>query len=92
MNGFKIPTNEEIDLRQFDGSLQRLLNLNLGEYAVCEFLVGTNVTTTKSGYLYTVGAKYLVLYDAQNARYQVCDIFALKFITFPDQTPPAAQS
>ncbi|MEG1394666.1 MAG: hypothetical protein RR993_04815 [Clostridia bacterium] len=81
--------NENLDIphddlsgQAFDGSMQRLLSLNVGNYISCDFLVGTNTVVTKAGILHDVGEKYLVLYQARNRQYIVCDIFNLKFVTF----------
>ena len=68
----------------------QFLSENLGEYVVCEFLIGTELLQTRQGILYSVGTNYLILYEEETATYVICDIYALKFVTFyqPGQRPP----
>lgn len=63
------------------GSMQEALADNLGLYAVCEFVVGTQNMQTKAGILYSVGRSFLVLYDEQQQNFIMCDIFSIKFAT-----------
>ena len=63
-------------------SLNATLRSNIGQYVICEFLIGTNSTVLKDGVIYSVGVNFLTLYQEEENRYVVCDIYALKFITF----------
>ena len=63
------------------GSMQEALADNLGLYAVCEFVVGTQSTEIKQGLLYSVGRSFLVLYDEQQQNFILCDVFSIKFVT-----------
>ena len=71
-------TAEEI----YRDSLNAVLRTNIGQYVVCEFLIGTNNTVLKDGIIYSVGVNFLTLYQEEENRYVVCDIYAVKFITF----------
>jgi len=71
-------TSEEV----YRASLNATLSNNIGQYVVCEFLIGTNSTVLKDGVIYSVGVNFLTLYQEDENRYVVCDIYALKFITF----------
>jgi len=57
----------------------QFLSENLGEYVVCEFLIGTELLQTRQGILYSVGTNYLILYEEETATYVICDIYELKF-------------
>jgi len=86
------PTPGMFDGPAFRDSIQQFLSENLGEYVVCEFLIGTTLLQTRQGILYSVGTNYLILYEEETATYVICDIYALKFVTFyqPGQRPTAA--
>ncbi len=73
-----------------NGSMAATLRKNVGFYVVVEFLVGTNRLEVKEGILYSVGINFLTLYDPQHDRYIVCDLYAVKFVTFYNSTtvPP----
>lgn len=91
--GISTPPEEDFNTAAMQGSMQQILASNLGLYAVCEFIVGTQAMTRKEGILYTVGRSYMTLYDDSSQNFIVCDIFSLKFVTFylpgqrPGQTP-----
>lgn len=63
------------------GSMQEALADNLGLYAVCEFVVGTQSMETKEGILYSVGRSFVVLYDERQQNFVLCDVFSIKFVT-----------
>lgn len=63
------------------GSMQEALADNLGLYAVCEFVVGTQSMESKEGILYSVGRSFVVLYDERQQTFVLCDIFSIKFAT-----------
>ncbi len=70
----------------YNGSFQKILSMNLNQYVICDFLVGTNNIVSKAGILYAVGEKTVVLYQQSIDAYIVCDIFNIKFVSFIDQT------
>lgn len=73
----------------YQGSMQQLLYDNIGQFAVVEFLIGTQNVTQKKGIIYSVGRSYIVLYEELTDTYVVCDIFSVKFVTFyqPNKRP-----
>lgn len=66
----------------YRSSLNAALRNNIGQYVICEFLIGTSERVLKDGIIYSVGNNFLTLYQEEEGRYIVCDIYALKFITF----------
>lgn len=76
------PPEENFDTDALRGSMQQILSENLGQYVVCEFLIGTTTMTRKEGILYSVGRSFIVLYEEVMMNYIVCDIFSIKFVTF----------
>lgn len=78
-NGFTVPSGIGYDAYQ--GSIQQIMRDNIGEYMDVEFLIGTGGLTTRSGILSNVGVSYIVLYDRQNDRYMICDLYSIKFVT-----------
>lgn len=66
-------------------SLQYLngyLRTQIGKLMEIEFLIGTNTTVIKRGYLTTVGANYLILQDINSRQMTICDFYNIKFATF----------
>lgn len=98
MNGtFAVPPDQDFNTMSFQGSIQQVLQENVGKYVIVEFLIGTTGLTTRQGLLYYVGAQFLVLYDEFESRFVVCDIFSVKFVTFLETRsgssfPPLDQS
>lgn len=94
--GFITTPEQDFDTAAFQGSMQQVLQENVGSYVLVEFLIGTGNLETRQGILYSVASQFLVLFDDINLRYIVCDIFAVKFVTFllvgyrPGQVPSAA--
>lgn len=80
--GIAVPPMEDFNSTALQGSMQQILSENIGAEVVCEFLIGTSMIEYKAGILYSVGISFLVLYDDVNDIYIVCDIFAIKFVTF----------
>jgi len=76
------PPSEDFTNTALQGSMQNILQDNLGAYVQIEFLLGTQGLTSRLGVLYAVGTGYVVLYDVGNSNYLVCDIFSIKFVTF----------
>ena len=87
--GLVTPPEEDFNTDAMRGSMQQILADNLGNFVVCEFLVGTQAMTRKEGILYNVGRSYLTLYEENSQTFVVCDIFSVKFVTFylPGQRP-----
>ncbi len=81
---FSVPPDQDFDTISFQGSMQQVLQENVGKYVIVEFLIGTGSLTSRQGMLYYVGAQFLVLYDEFESRFVVCDIFSVKFVTFLD--------
>ncbi len=83
--------NPQNNSEVYYGSFASILMQNLGQYVVVEFLVGTDRLVTKEGILYSSGINFLSLYDPIENRYIVCDLYAVKFVTFYNTTtvPPS---
>lgn len=79
---FTVPPDQDFDTITFQGSMQQVLQENVGKYVIVEFLIGTGSLTSRQGMLYYIGAQFLVLYDEFESRFVVCDIFSVKFVTF----------
>ncbi len=79
---FSVPAEQDFNTLGFQGSMQQVLQENVGSYVVVEFLMGTGTLTSRQGLLYYVGTQFLVLYDEVYLHYIVCDIFSVKFVTF----------
>ncbi|HIT53416.1 MAG TPA: hypothetical protein IAD07_05695 [Candidatus Fimivicinus intestinavium] len=65
-------------------SLSAILRANVGQPVSCEFLIGTNNIVRREGFLYSSGVNYMTLYQPNENRYMVCDIYSLKFVSFYD--------
>lgn len=91
-NSLTTPPPENFNTDAMRGSMQQMLSDNLGLYVVCEFLVGTQAMTSKSGILYNVGRSYFTLYEEETQTFIVCDVFSVKFVTFylPGRRPGQA--
>ena len=79
---FTVPPPQDFDTVGFQGSLQQILQENIGSYVIVDFLIGTGNLESRQGVLYDVASQFLVLFDDINLRYIVCDIFSVKFVTF----------
>ncbi len=83
INGsFNVPPDQDFNTVSFQGSMQQVLQENIGNYVIVEFLIGTGSLISRQGILYSVATQFLVLYDEFESRYVVCDIFSVKFVTF----------
>lgn len=87
--GFSSPPQQNFSSPDMEGSIQKVLANNIGEYVVMEFLVGSDTIVRKQGILYLVGTGYVVLFDDVIQNYIVCDIYSIKFtyFYFPGQRP-----
>lgn len=65
------------------GTTPAILNTIVGEFCICEFLIGSDTTATKQGIMYSAGLSYFTLYNVENNEYIICDIYSVKFITLP---------
>ena len=81
-SGIQVPAEPSFDNEAFRGSMQQLLQDNVGNYVTITFLIGTVTQVNRSGLLYAVGTSYVVLYDDANQQYDVGDLYAIKFVTF----------
>lgn len=79
---FNTTPEQDFNTVAFQGSMQQVLQDNIGSYVLIEFLIGSNSLETRQGILYSVASQFLVLFDELNQRYVVCDIFSVKFVTF----------
>lgn len=90
---FRVPATENFDTESFAGSMQQVLQGNIGKYVIVDFFMGTGSLEQREGYLYDVASQYIVLFDDINLHYVVCDVFSIKFVTFllpnyrPGQVP-----
>lgn len=86
---FNTPIQQSFNTPEMQGSMQKILADNIGEYVVIEFLIGTDRINRKQGILYFVGTSFVTLYDDVHSNYIVCDIFSIKFVYFyyPGQRP-----
>lgn len=90
---FQVPATQDFNTESFAGSMQQVLQDNLGKYVIVDFFMGTNTVEQREGFLYDVAAQYIVLFDEINLHYVVCDMFSIKFVTFllpnyrPGQVP-----
>lgn len=82
MDNFYRPPQEDFNTEEMRGSMQYILSMNIGNYVVCEFLIGTQEMVRKQGMLYFVGRSYVTLYDEAVNNFIVCDIFSVKFVYF----------
>lgn len=87
------PPEEDFNTNTMQGSLQQILADNLGNFVVCDFVIGTQEMVKRQGILYFVGRSYIVLYEEIEMTYVICDIFSIKFVTFylPGQRPRGSQ-
>ena len=88
-HGFVAPSGSDSYFENsvaYQGAMQQILSENTGELVSVDFLIGTQETVTKRGILYAVGVSYIVLYNPENDTYVVCDLFAIKFVTFYNST------
>lgn len=86
---FTTPPPIDFNSEEMQGSIQKILSENTGEYVVIEFLIGTEQIMRKQGLLYFVGTSYVTLYDDASNNFIVCDLFSIKFVYFyfPGQCP-----
>jgi len=89
MDNFEHPAQENFDSEEMRGSMQRILALNIGNFVVIEFLIGTGEIMRKQGMLYFVGTSFVTLYDEAVNNFIICDIFSIKFVYFymPNDRP-----
>lgn len=81
-NRFTPPPQQNFNDPDMQGSVQKVLTNNIGQYVVMEFLIGTENIVRKQGILYFVGTSYVVLFDDVINNYIVCDLYSIKFTYF----------
>ena len=62
-------------------SFADVLEKSIGYFVLCEFLIGNSNLVERAGILYAAGMNFVTLYEPENDRYMVCDIYSLKFVT-----------
>ena len=80
---------EDFNTPAMKGTLQKILSDTIGQYVVVEFLIGTTIEKIREGILYSVGRNYIVLFEEPTQTFVICDIYAIKFVTYyqPGQRP-----
>ena len=63
------------------GTVRDLLARAVGQYVVCQLLIGTQIIS-QEGRLAHVGSDYFLLYNNAEDSATSCDLYSLKFITF----------
>ena len=84
--------NELLNTTAYRGSMQSILAQNVGQRVIVDFLIGTTNMVRKEGILYAVGVSYLTLYNPRDETYVVCDLYAIQFVTFLNDTSRRASS
>ena len=82
---FRSSDNSNTEFMQspaYPGSWQQALRNNEGQYCIIDFLIGTENIVQKEGILYDVGVSFIVLFEPRSGNYVVCDLYAIKFVTF----------
>jgi len=84
MNGADTNSSPQNNFSQGSGpaSLSDALNISIGNYVVCEFLIGTDMISVREGIVTSVGTDYFILYDEINDISLQCDFYSLKFTYF----------
>ena len=85
-SSFNVGNNDNQQFQEspsYPGSWQQILASNIGEYCYIDFLIGTQNLVRREGILYNVGVSFVVLYDPRAQAYEVCDLYSIKFVTFP---------
>lgn len=81
LSGEEYPgTNGNVD----PSTIQEIISLSVGSYAVVEFLIGTQNIVRKEGVITAVGVSWLLLYDQASGTSVVCDMYSVKFVTYFD--------
>ena len=87
----RIPENAQFSMPMKDmtpqntffppNSFQQTLINSIGEFVLCDFLIGDDSIVRKEGILYSVGPNTIILFDSATGRYIVCDYFSLRFVS-----------
>ena len=80
----------ETDEQLIDGTVRQLLARYLGQYVICELLIGLRSMTVRDGVLVEVGKEYFTLQDPTSSSMTSCDLYSLKFVTVPQTAPQGA--
>ena len=68
---FQVPAEQSFDTETFQGSMQQVLQDNIGAFVSVDFLIGTQNFVTKQGVLFWVGSQFIVLYEQSNQQYVI---------------------
>jgi len=66
------------------GYTQGYLKTKIGKRVRIEFLIGSNSIIDRDGTIVDVGISYIVLQEPNTGDYVMCDLYAIKFVTFYD--------
>lgn len=66
------------------GYTQGYLKTKIGKRVRIEFLIGSNSIVDRDGTIVDVGISYIVLQEPNTGDYVMCDLYAIKFVTFYD--------
>lgn len=86
MENTTIPYDMDMDDGVTDATLQEMLARSIGKLVLCELLMGLRAITVREGILSEVGKSYFILEDPSSGTATSCDLYSLKFMTFPTQT------
>jgi len=66
------------------GYTQGYLKTKIGKRVRIEFLIGSNSIVDRDGIIVDVGISFIVLQEPNTGDYVMCDLYAIKFVTFYD--------
>lgn len=75
----EVQTVDQMVYNSWKGMLAR----NIGRAVIVSFLVGTRNTVVAAGTLQEVGNDYITLYHPGRGSYLTADLYAIKFVEFP---------
>ncbi len=70
-------------------TIQQMLSRYIGQYIICELLIGLRALTVRDGVLVEVGRDYFSLRDQETGNTTSCDLYSLKFVTLPMRSDTA---
>lgn len=78
--------SRDFNTETYQGSFQRLLDFNIGHYVTIEIGMTTCEIRTISGYIESVGGRYVVLCDPKTNCRIAGDAWQIKTVTFHCKT------
>lgn len=66
------------------GYTQGYLKTKIGKRVRIEFLIGSNSIVDRDGTIVDVGISYIILREPNTGNLVMCDLYAIKFVTFYD--------